>query len=137
MKKIGYILICMAGFVAVGCGPGKNEIEPSEVVVRFHKALTSMNFSEAAGYCSDGAVQEYMDTFEAAYDEKLSKDKVATEAAATLLSKDEVVIEDTVKNKDQRTVFYTISDGCGHKKDKVAVLKKVEGAWKIAEIKDR
>ena len=137
MKKIGYILICMAGFALVGCGGGKNEIEPAEVVVRFHKALTSMDFSEADGYCTDGAVQEYVDAFKSACQEKISKGKEATEAATILLSKDEVIIEDTVRNKDQRTVFYTISDGCGHKKNKVAVLKREEGAWKIAEIKDR
>ena len=137
MKKIGYILICMAGLAAAGCGGGKNEIEPAEVVVRFHHALTSMDFSGANEYCTDGAVQEYMTTFKDACYEMLKKDNAATEAAASLLSKDEVIIVDTARNKDQRTVFYTISDGCGHTKDKIAVLKKEEGEWKIAEIKDR
>ena len=137
MKKIGFILICIAGLAAVGCGSGKNEIAPAEVVVRFHHALTSMDFSVADEYCTDGAVQEYMATFKTACEQRLKKDNAATEAAVLLLSKDEVIIEDTARNKDQRTVFYTISDGCGQTKDKVAVLKKVEGEWKIAEIKDR
>ena len=95
MKKIGYILICMAGLAAAGCCGGKNEIEPAEVVVRFHKALTSMGFSEADGYCTEGAVQEYVDAFKSACQEKISKDKEATEAATILLSKDEVIIEDS------------------------------------------
>ena len=137
MKKIVYILICMAGLAAAGCGGGKNEIEPAEVVVRFHKALTSMGFSEADGYCTEGAVQEYVDAFKSACQEKISKDKEATEAATILLSKDEVIIEDTVRDKDQRTVFYTISDGCEQTKKKIATLEKVEGEWRIAEIKDR
>jgi hypothetical protein len=54
-----------------------------------------------------------------------------------MLGADEVVVGETSKDKDMRTVFYTIGNGCGNKKDKIAVLKKVEGEWKITEIKDR
>jgi hypothetical protein len=48
-----------------------------------------------------------------------------------------VTVDDIERNKETRTVFYTIGDGCGNTKNKIAVLKDVEGEWKIAEIKDR
>ena len=137
MKKIGYILICMTGLAAAGCGGGKNEIEPAEVVMRFHEALTSMDFSGADDYCTDGSVWEYISRFEAACQQMAENDREATQAASVLLSKDGIIIEDTVRNKDQRTVFYTISDGQGNSKNKVAVLKKTEeGEWKIEDITD-
>ena len=59
------------------------------------------------------------------------------EIAAGMLEAEEVIVGETARDKDIRTVFYTISDGCGNTKEKIAVLKKVEREWKIAEIKDR
>lgn len=137
MKVLKYIAILLAAVILSACG-GKGEAEPGEIVVGFHKAMTSMDFDTAAGYCTaDGAVNEYLAAYQEACEKSLKRDKDATEIAAELLSNAEVEIEKTSKNKNIRTVFYTISDGCEQTKKKIATLEKVEGEWRIAEIKDR
>lgn len=136
MKIAKYIAASVAAVIISACG-GKGEAEPGDIVIGFHKAITSMDFDTAAGYCTSGAVNEYLATYQEACTKSLKKDKDATEIAAELLSSTEVVIEKTSKNKGVRTVFYTINDGCGKTKKKIATLKEIEGEWRIAEIKDR
>lgn len=138
MKILGYIFLCSAALVAVSCGgKKKSEVEPADVVVMFHKSLTALDFELASGLCCEGEAEGYVAAFENAYKDALAKDAAAAEIAAGMLEAEEVIIGETARDKDIRTVFYTISDGCGNTKEKIAVLKKVEREWKIAEIKDR
>ncbi len=137
MKTLRHVIIFTAALIVAACGGKKSETEPADVVVMFHKSLTALDFGQAAGLCCGHGAEEYVATFENAYKEALSKEASAAEIAAGMLAADEVVVGETSKDKDMRTVFYTIGDGCGNKKDKIAVLKKVEGEWKIIEIKDR
>lgn len=137
MNTLRHVIIFTAALIVAACGGKKSETEPADVVVMFHKSLTALDFGQAAGLCCGHGAEEYVATFENAYKEALSKEASAAEIAAGMLAADEVVVGETSKDKDMRTVFYTIGDGCGNKKDKIAVLKKVEGEWKIIEIKDR
>jgi hypothetical protein len=137
MKTLRHVIIFTAALIVAACGGKKNETEPADVVVMFHKSLTALDFGQATGLCCGHGAEEYVATFENAYKEALSKEASAAEIATGMLAADEVVVGETSKDKDMRTVFYTIGDGCGNKKDKIAVLKKVEGEWKITEIKDR
>jgi hypothetical protein len=137
MKTLRHVILFTAALMVAACGGKKNEAEPADVVVMFHKLLTALDFGQATGLCCGHGAEEYVATFENAYKEALSKEASAAEIAAGMLGADEVVVGETSKDKDMRTVFYTIGNGCGNKKDKIAVLKKVEGEWKITEIKDR
>lgn len=137
MKVLKYISILLAASILTACWGGEDDTKAGEAVVGFHKALTSMNFEEAAKYCTDGPVREYIEAYETACNTSLKTDKEATEAATALLTNAEIALGEVVKNKDIKTVFYTISDGNGNTKEKVATMKEVEGEWKIAEIKDR
>ena len=137
MKRLRYMFICTAALMAAACGGKKSETEPADVVVMFHKSLTALEFEQASGLCCEGKAEEYVASFENAYKEAMAQDATAAEIAAGMLAGEEVLVGETARDKDIRTVFYTIGDGCGNTKEKIAVLKKVEREWKIAEIKDR
>lgn len=137
MKVLKHITLFIAAGILTACWGGDDDLKAGEAITGFHKALTSMNFEEAAKYCTEGSVKDYISTFEAACKESLKTDKNATEAAATMLANAAITIGDVTRNKDIRTVFYTISNGDGQTKEKVATLKEVEGEWKIAEIRNR
>jgi hypothetical protein len=81
----------------------------------------------------DEYINGYKGEFEAlqAKDKKLAA-KVQEKAALTTIT-----IGETIKEKDVRTVTFTLTDDSGNTKEKIAVLKKVEKEWKIAEIKDK
>jgi hypothetical protein len=137
MKIFKYLTILFATGLLTACWGGEDDIKAGDTVIGFHKAVTSMNFEEAAKYCADGPVMEYLTTFQAACNESLKTDKEATEAAAALLTNADITIGEVEEDNDIKTVSYTISDGSGHTKDKIANLKEVEGEWKIVEIKGR
>lgn len=137
MKIFKYLTILFATGLLTACWGREDDVKAGEAVVKFHKAVTSMNFEEAAKYCADGPVMEYLATFQAACNESLKTDKEATEAAVALLTNAEITIGEVEENDDVKAVSYTISDGSGQTKDKIANLKEVEGEWKIVEIKGR
>lgn len=138
MRKLGFIAaICMGMILAGSCGGSKEGLEPSAVMTEFYSALTSMKFDKAAGYCTTDSMAGYIEGYKAAFEANMAKDKKATEAASEKAAGTVVTITETIKDKETRTVLYTITDVYGNSKDKTAVLTKVEGEWKIAEIKDR
>ena len=137
MKTLRLMLICVAAFVAAACSGKKDGLQPEDVVAGFHQALTSLEFDKAAEYCCEAEAKEYVNAFEKAYETARTRDEGATQIAIGMLHYAAVTVDDIERNKETRTVFYTIGDGCGNTKNKIAVLKDVEGEWKIAEIKDR
>jgi hypothetical protein len=82
-------------------------------------------------------MNDYINGYKSAVEANLSKDKKATEAAEEQLAGTVVTVAETLKEKETRTVLYSLTDSYGNSKDKTAVLKKVEGEWKITEINDR
>ena len=137
MRKLGFIAAICLGMVLAGSCGGKGELEPSAVVTEFYSALTTMKFDKAAGYCTPDSMAGYIEGYKKAYDTNLAKDKKATEAAEKQIAGTVVTVTETLKEKETRTVLYSLTDAYGSSKDKTAVLTKVEGEWKIAEIKDR
>lgn len=137
MRKLGFIAAICLGMVLAGSCGGKGELEPSAVVTEFYSALTAMKFDKAVGYCTPNSMAGYIDGYKSAFEANLAKDKKATEAAVEKAAGTMVAVTETIKDKETRTVYYTLTDAYGSSKDKTAVLTKVEGEWKIAEIKDR
>ena len=107
------------------------------IVIAVIAILAAVLIPTFAGMVEKANESKALQEAQNAYKEALSKEASAAEIAAGMLAADEVVVGETSKDKDIRTVFYTIGDGYGNTKEKIAVLKKVEGEWKIAEIKDR
>lgn len=138
MKKLGFIAaICLGIVLAGSCGGSKEGLEPSAIITEFYSALASMKFDKAAEYCTQDSMCSYIDGYKKVYDTNQAKDKKATEAAEKQLAGIVVTVTETIKDKETRTVLYSLADIYGDSKDKTAILTKVEGEWKIAEIKDR
>lgn len=139
MKRLGFITaICLTLTLASSCGGGKAEMEPDAVVTEFYTSLTSMNFDNAVRFCVEGsAATEYVNQYSQLYEENLKKDEKVTKLAAEKAAGGSITITETLKDKDNRTILFVISDVYGNTKEKEATLQKVEKEWKIAEIKDK
>lgn len=138
MKQIfSIIALCGSIMFVVSCGNRQNGLEPADVVVAFNKAMATCQFEEAAKLCNAETMQTYINTCKEFYDANVKKDKKVTESAVETFSKVETVIGEIVKERGVRTISYSLKDSYGSTKEKVAVLKDVEGEWKIEEIKDK
>lgn len=139
MKKLGFIAamgLTMA--FACSCGGGKAGMEPDAVVAEFYTSLTSMNFEGAAKQCvAESAASAYVDRYRQLYETNLKRDEKVTKLAAEKAAGCTISVTETLKDKDNRTVYFVISDVYGNTKEKEATLQKVEKGWKIAEIKDK
>ena len=139
MKKLGFIAaMCLTMAFACSCGGGKAGMEPDAVVTEFYTSLTSMNFEEASKLCVEASeATAYVDQYRQLYETYLKRDEKVTKLAAEKAAGCTITITETLKDKDNRTVYYVISDVYGNTKEKEATLQKVEKGWKIAEIKDK
>ena len=139
MKKHRFITaICLIMALASSCGGGRAEMEPEAVVVEFYTSLTSMKFEKAEKLCVEGSqVLAYISEYRQLYEESLKRDEKVTNIAAEKVAGSTVTITETLKDKDNRTVSFVISDTYGNTKEKEATLQKIEKGWKIAELKDK
>ena len=113
-------------------------MEPDAVVTEFYTSLTSMNFEEASKLCVEASeATAYVGQYRQLYETYLKRDEKVTKLAAEKAAGCTITITETLKDKDNRTVYYVISDVYGNTKEKEATLQKVEKGWKIAEIKDK
>lgn len=134
MNKIIYAL---AAFILMtGCS-GDVSSGPAEVIDTFTKAVASGRFDEAGALCDSPAMSEYIETYRQVMEKRAASDSAATAIAAEILEKLEITVTEVSKGKENRTVFYTIEDTYGHKKEKIATMKNEEGEWKVTEIRDR
>lgn len=113
-------------------------MEPDAVVTEFYTSLTLMNFEGAAKHCvAESAASAYIDQYRQLYEANLKRDEKVTKLAAEKAAGCTISVTETLKDKDNRTVYFVISDVYGNTKGKEATLQKVEKGWKIAEIKDK
>ena len=75
----------------------------------------------------------YLEGFRSAWD---SAGEGITDIASDILSEMTVEVTSVQKNGQSRTIFYELVTE-RRIKEKIATLKKEEGAWKIAQITDR
>ena len=138
MKRIYmFIAICAAGIFASSCS-NDNGPEPSAIVTEFYKDVTTMKFDNAAKHCVEGALNDYINGYKGEFEALVAKDKKLAAKVEEKAAKTTITIGETIKeDKEVRTVTFTLTDDSGNTKDKIAVLKKVEKEWKIAEIKDK
>jgi outer membrane lipoprotein-sorting protein len=137
MKKLYmFIAICAAAVFASSCS-NNNGPEPSAIVTDFYKDVTTMKFDNAAKHCVEGALDEYINGYKGEFEALQAKDKKLAAKVQEKAALTTITIGETIKEKDVRTVTFTLTDDSGNTKEKIAVLKKVEKEWKIAEIKDK
>jgi hypothetical protein len=139
MKKLlKYIVVAAIMMTVYGCaGKGATPLGPGETVEAFTKALASGRIDEAMGLCDSIQMAGYIDGYKELLTAKSVADSAATSIATGILSELNVTVTEVSKAKGSRTVFYTIDNGYGDSKQKIATVVNVEGEWKVKDIKDR
>lgn len=136
MRSFVKYLIAALPLIALAGGCSGTASDPAEVVAAFTRAVAAGRFDEASGLCST-SMQAYVEAFAEALDKESASDSTAAAIATGILSEMTVTVNRTEASRDIRMVFYTIEDAYGHRKEKVACLRKEEGEWKVTEISDR
>ena len=118
-----------------GCIQGREiELGPGETLEMFYRELCAGDFDGAAELCDSLSMDGYIDGYRRAF---VNCDSTVRAIASDILSEMTVTVTDLEKNGQSRTIFYELTAADGLNKEKVATLRKEEGAWKIEAITDR
>ena len=137
--KIINMLLTAAAAIFCSCNQaGKQEkaLGPEDTVVEFCKAMACGDFTAARELCDTVSMAPYIEACQERWDNMARMDSALVDIAAALLSSAQIDINETVRDGDCRKVFYTIDATMGMKKEKVATVKKEEGAWRVGMISD-
>lgn len=133
MKRI--IILSAIAVITAGCFQGKgSETGPQETLETFYRSLCSGNFDEVEKLCMKPEMDEYLDNFRKVWEKT---DSTTAAIASDMLSEMSIEVIDQEKDGQIRTIFYELTATDGQNKEKVATLRKEEGAWKIEAITDR
>lgn len=133
------MILMAAAVIICSCNQaGKQEkaLGPEETVEAFCKAVACGDFIAARELCDTVSMAPYIDACQEKWDNMARMDSALVDIAAALLSSAQIEINETVKDGECRKVFYTIDATMGMKKEKVATVKKEEGAWRVGMISD-
>ena len=130
------LLIAMAVSVFImGCQQnGESKLGPDDTIEAFYRSLYSGAFDQAESLCDIPAMSEYVNGFRSAWEKN---DSTIRMIASDILADISVEITDAEQNSQNRTIFYKMTATDGQSKEKIATLRKEEGAWKITAIIDR
>lgn len=129
----------IAAAMLTACGrkdAGKAEMGADEAAVEFCRAVACGDFAGAWELCDSLTMKEYIQGREEAWKMLQKQDSSALAIAAEMLAEAEVTVDEIVKEGDSRHVFCSISLD-GKKKNKLFIMKKEEGEWKVTGITDR
>ena len=133
MKRI--IVLATVAVITAGCFQGnKSETGPRETLETFYIHLCNGDFDGAGSHCLKPEMDGYLEDFRTAWEKNDSTVIVIT---SDILSEMTITITDEEKNGESRSIFYKLTSTDSHSKEKIATLKKEEGAWKIEAITDR
>ena len=114
----------------------KKAMGPEEVAESFCRAVAGGEFGQAWALCDTVAMKGYLVGQKEARAMLEKQDSSASGIASQILSEIEFVIDDIVKEGEERHLFCSIGFD-GNKKGKLIILKKEEGEWKVKETADR
>ena len=133
-------IVALVGICALmhGCrnAEEKKVMGPEEVAESFCKAVAGGDFGQAWALCDTVAMKGYLVGQKEARAMLEKQDSSASGIASQILSEIEFVIDDIVKEGEERHLFCSIGFD-GNKKGKLIILKKEEGEWKVKETADR
>ena len=118
MKIKSILVAAVAALFLTACGGGSVDNTPEAVTKAFVKAMSSKNFSEAAGYCTASSAKIVE-----------SLEEMAGMMPETSLDKEEVKCE---TNGDKATCKFCCAAGKG---EETYNLVKEDGKWKVDYVK--
>lgn len=129
------LILTIITALMTGCFQGREaELGPEETLETFYRVLCTGDFDSAAALCDSLSMDGYIDGYGRTF---MECDSTVRAIVADILSEMTVTVTDVEKSGDNRTVFYELTTTGGCCKEKVATLRKEEGAWKIEAITDR
>lgn len=130
------LLIAMAAAVFImGCQQnGETKPGPDDTLEIFYRNLCSGAFEQTGDLCDIPFMEEYINCFRSAWE---NNDSTIRVIASDILADVSIEITDTEQNSQNLTIFYKMTSTDGQSKEKIATLRKEEGAWKITAIIDR
>ena len=111
------------------------EMGPAEVVEAFNRAITAGDFAQARQLCDTVLMEDYLNSYQEAWDVILAEDSTALSIASSILEKAVIDVVEVKKEDEKRIVLYTL-EADGHSKTRKATVKKEEGAWRVKRITD-
>ena len=133
MKNI-LLLTAVAG-VLTGCFQSRKNVPGAEETVKtFYESLYRGEFDKAESMCNALGMEEYIGNVRNRWSEA---DSSVMTIVPAILSEISLEVTDIVKNGQERTVFYELTATDGTSREKIAVLRNEEGAWKIKAITDK
>lgn len=133
MKNIASLVVFAT--VLMGCTQSREaEFGPEDTVLAFYKALCSGEFEQAESLCDTPGMGGYIGDFRSAWE---SAGEGVMDIASDILSEMTVEVSSVEKNGQNRTIFFELASTGDRTKEKIATLKKEEGAWRIVQITDR
>ena len=135
-NRMRRLLIALAvSTLLMGCQQnGESKLGPDGTLEAFYKSLCVGDFEQAESLCELPSMEEYVNEFRSAWEK--NEGAIRTIASA-ILAEASIEITDTEQSGQNRTIFYKMTTTDGLSKEKIATLKKEEGAWKITAITDR
>ena len=143
IKYLSFALGIIAGIVLSvtllkrGDSDKSAEMGPGETVEAFYRAMAGGELEQAKQLCDTLAMRDYLLAYSQAWGKELKQNDNVASIASSILADADITINEMKREGDKRLVFYTIDAGDGLKKDKIAVVKKEEGAWRVENITDR
>lgn len=124
-------------FIVVnGCKGSQNEeMGPVEVVEAFNRAITAGEFEKAEELCDSISMKDYLESYAEAWYILQEEDSTILSIASSILGDAVIEVEEVTKDGDRRSIRYTL-EADGHSKSRKAIVKKVEGAWRVEKITD-
>ena len=135
-NRMRRLLIALAvSTLIMGCQQnGEVKLGPDVTLEAFYKSLCAGEFEQAESLCEIPAMAEYVNGFRSEWEKN---DSAIRTIASAILSEVSIEITDTEQSSQNRTIFYKMTTTDGQSKEKIATLRKEEGAWKITAITDR
>ena len=113
---------------------GETKLGPDATLESFYKSLCAGEFVQAESLCDAPGMEGYVNGFRPAWEQN---DSTTRKIASAILADVSIEITDTEQNGQDRTIFYKMTATGGQSKEKIAILRKEEGEWKIMAITDR
>jgi hypothetical protein len=112
----------------------ETKLGPDDTLEAFYKSLCAGEFEQAETLCENPGMEEYVNGFRSEWEKN---DGAIRTIASAILAEVSIEITDSKQNGQNRTIFYKMTTTDGQSKEKIATMRKEEGAWKITAIIDR
>ena len=108
---------------------------PEAALQEFYSSLTSGDFGKAADLCDQAAMESYLSSYKAEWEELKQADSTAHAEVMEMMKNTEIIVSEITEEEGRCQVTYRI-EALGSTKIRTAELRKEEGEWLVEKITD-